>query len=543
MKPNLRCLFGTLAAAVAMSPALADTPQVLWTWSFPPFSINDNVECVLGGPDFDGDGYPDALVAAEDYKVRALSGHSTNPPAVIWTFGGADEKPISDRALSLYWPDRDGDGKPEILYNTGTNDRSVHFLRSSNGTEIWGFDLRSTGCTDLAWLYGAVPIGDVTGDGVPDVASVSGGPCNKVFVVDAATGALAWQYTAVDGCRSVAAAGDMTGDGIPDVLAGCGTNNSDNRVMLLSGALSPQNRVIWQHYAAKMVAAVGKVQDFTGDFVEEAIAGSWDGTAFMVSGGSAGTVPSPLWETAVGGSSAWVSHTLVIPDLDGDCVDDIAVASWTPQARILSGRTGSPLWTSQPIGTANYAYTGAIIPDVTGDAQWDLVVGAGTTGGGGGFVALFSGLGGEKIWEWSVSRNVKSVAWIGDISGDGLPDVLAGAQDLASAYALSGRALGACIRPTGEVAGLRASRLDSVRVQLTWDASTDVCHDRYRVYGVPAEVRGLDGCYAHLMDITDQDEDGDATNGALSGPGEFFGYLVIDQGAAGGKGPLGHFRR
>jgi hypothetical protein len=241
--------------------------------------------------------------------------------------------------------------------------------------------------------------------------------------------------------------------------------------------------------------------------------------------------------------NSWVSHTLAIPDLDGDCIDDVAVASWTPQARILSGRTGSPLWTPQGVGTANYPYTGAIVPDITGDAQWDFVVGAGTTGGGGGFVALFSGTDGQKIWEWSVSRNVKSVAWIGDVSGDGLPDVLAGAQDLASAYALSGRTVGTCIRPTREVEGLRASRIDAARVRITWDASTDACHDRYRVYGVPPDVRGLDGCYARLVDITDQDEDVDATNAVFMGPGEFFGYLVIDQASAGGKGPLGHFRR
>jgi hypothetical protein len=78
---------------------------------------------------------------------------------------------------------------------------------------------------------------------------------------------------------------------------------------------------------------------------------------------------------------------------------------------------------------------------------------------------------------------------------------------------------------------------------MTWDASTDACHATYRVYGVPVGVQGETGCFAQLMDITDQDEDGDPSNETWTGPGRFFGYLVVDVAPFGGQGPLGHFRR
>ena len=473
------------AAILVPTAASAEAPQILWSWSFvPPGSVNDNLATVLGASDLDNDGYPDALVACEDYRVRALSGHSVGTPAVIWTYGGTDEMPEDDRSLALF-PDRDGDGKPEIVYCTGGNDRSVHLLRGSNGTELWGYDLRSTGCTALSWIYEAQPVGDLNGDKVPDIAAASGSSCNRVIALSGADGSLLWQYTGADGFRTIEAAGDLSGDKVPDVLAGSGTNNIDSRAFLLSGKPSAPSRVIWDHVAGRQVASLTTVQDFTGDGTDEAIAGSWDTTVFALNGAGRGTIPAPLWETGMGaGSGAWVAHSLRIPDLDGDCIDDVAVASWTNATRIVSGRTGAVLW-SAPVGTGSYASTAAIVPDLTGDLQWDYVVGSSVPG----FVALFSGADGAKLWEWAAPKNVRTVASIGDIDDDGLPDILAGLQDSSTAYAFSGRTV-SCVRPAKEVTGLLVTKLDPSRVRLDWSPSSDPCHGSYRILGVPAEREG-----------------------------------------------------
>ena len=157
-----------------------------------------------------------------------------------------------------------------------------------------------------------------------------------------------------------------------------------------------------------------------------------------------------------------------------------------------------------------------------------------------------SGTVSTPLWESSVSGGtgwVQDTFRMPDLDGDGLPDILAGLQDVAMAVALSGRTSPFCVRPASEVADLRASRLESNRIHMTWAASTDGCHATYRVYGVPIGVQGETGCFAQLMDITDQDEDGDASNESWAGPGRFFGYIVVDVTALGGQGPLGHYRR
>jgi hypothetical protein len=528
---------GAVVLVVAAQVALAETPQIIWTWTFTPAPSWDNVMCVLGGPDLNRDDYPDALVASEDRYLSALSGHSTGTPATIWNFGGNLEVPVNENAIALY-PDRDGDGNPEIVYTTGYADRSVYLIRSRTGIPYWRVTVADTGCTESAWFWDAVPFPDIDGDGVTDVVAAIGALCSRVIALSGVDGSLIWQYLALDGCRAVVDAGDLTGDGYHDVLATSGSNFEDNKLFLLSGAPDAVGRLVWQHYAGSFVDAATMVHDFTGDGVDEAIGGSWDKTVFAVSGASSGTVPTPLWETSVSGGTGWVQDTIRMPDLDDDCVDDVAVASWTPTTRILSGRTGDALW-AQPVGTSTNAAYGAAVPDLTGDLQWDYVVGSLN----GGFVSLFSGVDGVKIWEWQAPANVRSVAWIGDIDDDGLPDILAGLQDVSMAVALSGRTAPFCVRPASEVTDLHASRLDSSRIHMTWAASTDACHMTYRVYGVPFEVKGETGCFAQLMDITDQDEDGDPSNESWTGPGRFFGYLVVDVAAFGGQGPLGHFRR
>jgi hypothetical protein len=354
---------GAVVLVVVAGAALAETPQIIWTWTFTPAPSWDNVMSVLGGPDLNRDGYPDALVASEDRYLSALSGHSTGTPATIWEFGGNLEVPVNENAIALY-PDRDGDGNPEIVYTTGYADRSVYLIRSRTGVPYWTVTVADTGCTESAWFWDAVPLSDIDDDGVTDVVAAIGALCSRVIALSGADGSLIWQYLAGDGCRAVVDAGDLTGDGYHDVLASSGSNFEDNKLFLLSGAPGAVGRLVWEHEAGSFVDGATMVQDFTGDGVDEAIGGSWDHTVFAVSGASSGTVPTPLWETAVSGGTGWVQDTIRMPDLDDDCVDDVAVASWTPTTRILSGRTGDTLW-SQPVGTATNAAYGAAVPDLT----------------------------------------------------------------------------------------------------------------------------------------------------------------------------------
>jgi hypothetical protein len=529
-----------VAVILGAPPLLADTPRLVWTWSFtPPSVVNNNVAAVLGGPDLDGDGYADALVACEDYTVRALSGHATGTAPLIWTFGGTDERPDSDRALALF-PDRTGDDIPEVVFGTGANDRSIHLLNGADGTQIWEYDIRDTGCTLLAPVYLALPVGDLNGDGIADVAAAVGGPCNRVLALDGAasgTGVLLWEHLAGDGFWAVAPAGDLSGDGVPDVLAGSGTNSLDNRAMLLDGPPSaPDGREVWTFTAGNMVADLTTIGDITDDKVDDVVLGSWDRWVRAVDGASKGDVEQTLWEHQIsGGPLPYVTRTARVPDLNGDCTDDVVIGSFADNFRVLSGLTGAVLWGPESLGTDQVPRVSGI-PDVTGDLQWDVIVGTWNPGR----VAVYDGVTGANLWIWSAPDNVTSVDFIGDIDDDGLPDVLVGGQDVATVYALAGRNVVDCVRPGTEAQDVRATRLDIDRIRLTWDTSADPCHARYAVFGIPADA---DGCFARIKNITDQDEDGDPTNTTWTGDAPWFGYVVISVSADGGQGPLGHFRR
>ncbi|RMF74970.1 MAG: hypothetical protein D6738_04955 [Acidobacteria bacterium] len=521
-----------VAGAWAAEPAAR-----IWSWSFvPTSSVNDDVETVLGAPDVDGDGVPDVLAACEDNTVRLLSGAATaGVPPVLWTFGGDDEKPIDDRTLHLA-PDTDGDGLPEVLYAASGNDRAVHLLSLAGGTQLWEYGLRETGCPDLSILYMAVPVGDVDRDGDWDAAVAAGAPCRTVFVVDAA-GSLVWQYGAGDGFRVTAAAGDLDGDRRDDVLAGAGTNGLDNRAFLLSGApASGGERALWTETWSNMVNDLTVIGDISGDGTRDVVAGAWDGRVRALDGASRGEIDAPLWEHRVSGFLDDVTRTVRLPDIDGDCIDDVAIGSFTNTVRVLSGASGQPLWPPVALGgLLTQAVVIDALPDVTGDHQWDVVVGTWNPGS----VSVVDGADGTVVWTWNAAGNIATVAAAGDLDGDGLPDVVAGEMDTASAHALSGRTA-SCVRPGAEVENLRVARLDADRIRLTWQASGDPCHARYRVFGVPEDAAG---CRARLVDLTADDEDGRSDDTSWSGAASFLGYLVVSETAAGGLGPLGHFRR
>jgi hypothetical protein len=337
--------------------------------------------------------------------------------------------------------------------------------------------------------------------------------------------------------ETVLGAPDIDGDGVADALAAC----EDNTVRALSGkpaAAAPE--IIWTFGGDDEKPfddrTLHLAPDTNGDGLPDVVAGSWDGNVRALDGASVGEIETPLWEHRLDAFLDDVTRTVRVPDLDGDCVDDVAIGSFANSVRILSGFDGQPLWTPLTLGgSLTQAVVLSSIPDVTGDHQWDLAVGTWNPG----TVVMVDGATGARLWQWNATDNIASVAWIGDVDGDGLPDVLAGEMDTASAHALSGRTTG-CVRPGSEVDDLQVLERSTDRLELQWTPYAGPCFESYRVYGVPQDAGG---CYARVVDITDQDEDGSATNESWIGPGSYLGYLVVARAPSGGLGPLGHFRR
>src|SRR5262245_17774965 len=141
-------------------------------------------------------------------------------------------------------------------------------------------------------------------------------------------------------------------------------------------------------------------------------------------------------------------------DVDGDGVPDLIVgvsmANGPPgRAIIISGSTGLPLHVltgpySLPTCCPGFGAVVAGIGDVDGDGKGDVAVGAPTANWGssnpGGNVHIFSGASGAPLYTISGTGGGgppaivylgRSIAGVGDISGDGLADFLVGASGLA----------------------------------------------------------------------------------------------------------------
>ena len=125
-------------------------------------------------------------------------------------------------------------------------------------------------------------------------------------------------------------------------------------------------------------------------------------------------------------------------DVDGDGADDVMVndsrsSLWIPT--LYSGATGRPLqFDFEHDSTIGSSYTSAdAAGDVNGDGYGDLLLG---TGRGVGGAVVFSGVDGTVLHiftgDAAGDQFGSAVSAVGDVDGDGLPDVAVSANQLAS---------------------------------------------------------------------------------------------------------------
>ena len=321
-------------------------------------------------------------------------------------------------------------------------------------------------------------IGDATGDGIADYVLCepffdNGGSASagRAYLINGATGALVWTATGSAGYElgtSCAAVGDLTGDGVPDVAVGCpGYSSNRGFVRLLNGATGASFRsylgvTATTNRFGAMIAAGG---DIDGDGVNDIVASGPSGTGYVevLSGAS-----TTIIRTHTGVASELFGDSLAAGDLNGDGRADYAVGApgaaggGTSRGRVVvyNGSSGAVLSTIN--GSADnddFGESLAMVPCVNDTAigNVSLAIGADQSAIGNGFVRVYS----YRIttvlplivFGMSLDFTINGpsagsdfgecVSNAGDLDGDGFGDIAVGAPTLntVSVFAANDRRL------------------------------------------------------------------------------------------------------
>ena len=188
--------------------------------------------------DLNGDGKPDLVIANYFSNSVSVFFNTTTPGASTPTFSPRTDFPAGLRPNSVTIGDLNGDGKPDLATaNITAGTVSVYLNTTTPGASTPTFSAKTDFTTGSSSVSYGVSIGDLNGDGKPDMAA-SNYVANSVsvFLNTTTPGASTPTFTAktdfTTGTRtSGASIGDLNGDGKPE------EGNTDENATTVAGVL------------------------------------------------------------------------------------------------------------------------------------------------------------------------------------------------------------------------------------------------------------------------------------------------------------------
>ena len=392
---------------------------LLWDFQTLPGSFT-NIRAIKPISDIWGNGLDDVIVCGEDYHIRALNGNSSGTADVIWQQYIYSGPVYSYRGLSISG-DLNGDGFPDVVVGTTGGDRSVRAFSGKTGAPLWVFNTNIYGNGGAVYQVDARR--DFNNDGIPDVVAATGDDSNdqgpkRIFLLNGATGALMWERYALGPAFSVISVSDFTGDGIPDVVAGA-ANEAETQAYV-HGINGATGMVEWSvQPAGSSVWALAQIDDINGDGIPDVMVGSFmgGGNYYALNAVTGGT----LWSGSTGASL--VMQFEVLGDVNNDGYNDIAIGHVAPHAVVVSGLTGQYIWSQSTADNAWFIANGG---DLTGNGINDLVVGTLYQTNAAYFMESINGDILTTIW---TGTPVDAIGTIPDQTGDNSREMITGGRN------------------------------------------------------------------------------------------------------------------